>query len=328
MDSLHVTFDLKDRSYMSLIKKDIFQLISENNFSNSKKGEIDIVLSEMMTNVMKHSGSEGQILIKSVYNKEIEIICIDNGVGISNLPMVMKDGYSNSGTLGQGLGAIQRLSDEFDIYSADNWGTIILSRFFGPNYDGNTSIIRGIVVPVKGEKQCGDRWAVKVKGDKYEILVSDGLGHGKEAQAASEAIEDCFMKSSCKGPEFLEEAHYNLTRTRGVVAALLNVSITRKQMTFTGIGNIMCRISSRTGTVNAMSYNGIIGHSFPSSLKTNIYTLAHGDRIIICSDGIISRWDEQRFPNVFIHDGALAAAAIYKDFNRGNDDVLVLIINI
>ena len=40
---------------------------------------------------------------------------------------MMKDGSSSTNTLGHGLGAINRLSDFFQIYSMRDWGTVSYS---------------------------------------------------------------------------------------------------------------------------------------------------------------------------------------------------------
>ena len=41
----------------------------------------------------------------------------------------LTDGYSTAGTPGTGLGAVRRLANEFDIYSAPGEGTIVMARF-------------------------------------------------------------------------------------------------------------------------------------------------------------------------------------------------------
>jgi hypothetical protein len=45
----------------------------------------------------------------------------------------------------------------------------------------------------------------------------------------------------------------------------------------------------------------------------------------MCSDGIQTRWDLNRYPAILKYDSTVLAAAIYKDFTRGNDDASVLI---
>ena len=40
----------------------------------------------------------------------------------------LRDGYSTAGTLGTGLGAIQRLSDQFELITTEGKGTAICTR--------------------------------------------------------------------------------------------------------------------------------------------------------------------------------------------------------
>src|SRR5919205_939377 len=128
----HVSFNAADRSYFAILKKEIHALAIEAHFSTKKVGEVDIIVAEMVSNVVKHAGG-GQLLVKPITENSvngIEIICIDNGKGMTDVSRMMMDGVSTTNTLGGGLGSIKRLSDKFQIYTLKNWGTIILSRIF------------------------------------------------------------------------------------------------------------------------------------------------------------------------------------------------------
>ena len=60
--------------------------------------------------------------------KGIEIICEDQGPGITNIDLVMQDGYTTSRGMGMGLPGAKRLMDEFDIKSSEGVGTTIKQR--------------------------------------------------------------------------------------------------------------------------------------------------------------------------------------------------------
>ena len=60
--------------------------------------------------------------------KGIEVICEDQGPGIANIDLVMRDGYSTSRGMGMGLPGAKRLMDEFDIRSQEGVGTTIICR--------------------------------------------------------------------------------------------------------------------------------------------------------------------------------------------------------
>jgi serine/threonine-protein kinase RsbT len=47
----------------------------------------------------------------------------DNGPGIANIELAMKDGYTTGNGLGLGLSGAKRLSNEFDIQSRPGEGT-------------------------------------------------------------------------------------------------------------------------------------------------------------------------------------------------------------
>src|SRR5688572_20152652 len=84
-----------------------------------------IVATEAATNVWKHAGG-GEVQIRSLsawQDPGVEILAIDRGPGLANLQECFADGYSSAGTAGNGLGAMMRLSREFDGYSEPGKGT-------------------------------------------------------------------------------------------------------------------------------------------------------------------------------------------------------------
>src|SRR5215204_5128502 len=112
MDNCQLIFTVADRSYFALLKKDIHVLAAEVGFSSERAGRVDIIVAELVSNLVKH-GSGGHLLAKKVLDVNngagIELISIDDGPGIPNVKKMMEDGESTKNTLGQGLGAIQRL---------------------------------------------------------------------------------------------------------------------------------------------------------------------------------------------------------------------------
>ncbi len=49
----------------------------------------------------------------------------DQGPGIAELELALRDGYTSGGGMGLGLSGAKRLSDEFDIVSAPGQGTTV-----------------------------------------------------------------------------------------------------------------------------------------------------------------------------------------------------------
>ena len=91
---------------------------------------VPLIVTELATNLFLHA-TGGEIIIRMLpveVGSGIEIIALDRGPGIADVRRCMADGYSGGGTRGCGLGAVRRLSTEFDIYSTQPAGTVVMSR--------------------------------------------------------------------------------------------------------------------------------------------------------------------------------------------------------
>src|SRR5215831_17430290 len=109
----YTTFRADDRSFFSLLKKDIHQQVVAAAFDDIRIGKIDIIVAEITSNLGKYAEG-GQLLAgmgSDAYGRYFEVIGMDAGPGIPDLGRVLSDGYSSTGSLGHGLGSIRRLSD-------------------------------------------------------------------------------------------------------------------------------------------------------------------------------------------------------------------------
>ncbi len=313
----HVSYIITDRSHAHQIKKDVRVIAETVKFNLTRLAEIDILVSELLTNLIKHSPLGGELLVKPfIHHGEegLEIICMDHGPGIPDLPRMMTDGSSTAGTLGQGLGAIKRLSDTFEIYSLKDWGTIILSRKYkkGKVVKSTDKFkIGAILVPKPGEVLCGDGWAYKIQNNRLKIIMVDGLGHGPEAYLAAQQSIDYFMKSTEVSPAaVIKSMHQEVKKTRGVVGVLAYIDVNAQTMQMCGIGNINARLSGFFNAKVLMSYNGIIGHNIPNRVHDQPVEMGNA-LLILCSDGIKERWDLMKHPTLSKFDISMTAAVIY-----------------
>lgn len=340
----HQRFVIADRSYLNIVKRDISKLAESYGFDETGIGKINIVVSEMVSNLIKHTTDGGEILVKPTDEdlKGIEIICLDRGPGMLNPEHLMADGVSTSGTAGEGLGAIKRQSTFFDYYTQDQGGTILLSRIFKTVVHSpyQTRIIAkpekleigAVMVAKTGETLCGDGWHLQLTDGKVLILAVDGLGHGPDAnEAASQSIASFRNNAAYSPAETLRQIHSDIRRTRGAVGAVLHINKKSPEVQFCGIGNINGKVfsitTSKTITVtkNLISYNGILGHNIPNTVHNQLTAMNPGQLLVLHSDGVKSRWDLNKYVDLHRHDASLIAALIYRDFNRGTDDTLVIV---
>jgi len=330
----HITFSLGDRSYLAIVKKGIHKLAAQANFSAKKIGEIDLVVAEMGSNLIKHAGG-GEILaglVKEDQETALELISIDNGPGIAEPEKIMKDGASSTQTLGTGLGSIKRLSDVFELYTKKDWGTIILSRInvkeSAKKKQGRNRIhYRALVVAKPGETVSGDgTYAINSGDGMTRLLVADGLGHGEEAnRAVTRAIQAFAGFESDSPAEILRHLHADIKKTRGLVGTIVIFDPFKKIWKLCGIGNISTRLSGYVESRSYIPYNGIVGHNIPNTLNDQELSQKDYQQIILCSDGIRSRWENARHPTIQKYDLVVQAAAIYKEFGRRTDDMSVVI---
>lgn len=329
----HLCFTVADRSYFALLKKDVRTIATEAGFSESKVGEIDIIVAEIVSNLVKH-GDGGNLLVKKIVQDDIdglELIAIDNGSGIADLNRMMADGVSTTNTLGQGLGAIKRLSDHFQVYTQKDWGTILLSRVFkSPLALQKKEIeVRTVIVPKVGETECGDGFHCEINNEESRFFLGDGLGHGKEAALAVNTAMESFRGSKETTPsESIKNIHLQVKKTRGLVGAIAHYYTLQKTWRICGVGNIAIRFINGIEQKNMMSYNGIIGYNIPKTLKDHEVAANEIQLLILCSDGIRTKWDLWKYPGLFKYDLSIVAAVLFKDFARNTDDMSVVVIRI
>jgi anti-sigma regulatory factor (Ser/Thr protein kinase) len=329
-DEAHLVLRADDRSYFALLKKEIHARAVAAGFSARRVGEVDIIVAELVTNLVKHA-SGGQILVKGVEEKGrkgIEILSIDNGPGMNDVNRMMSDGVSTTNTLGHGLGSIKRLADVFQVYSQKEWGTLALVRVFAKAAPLNAkplpAEVRSVVLPKPGETECGDGFFCEMEGPVIRMFLGDGLGHGADAAHAVQAAGAAFLEcTESDPPEIIRYINERVRKTRGLVGTVALFDTQKMEWQLCGVGTIATRIITAASARNYMAYNGIIGHNVPRTLNTQVIPWEKGQNLVMCSDGIRSRWDLARYPALLRHDLALLGAALIKDFARLTDDMSV-----
>lgn len=330
----HQSFLLTDRSFLNTVRKEIHRQAETYGLGESALGKIDIVVSELTSNLVKHTTGGGELLVKPVSRggvAGVEILCLDTGPGMAEPERMLEDGVSTVGSQGEGLGAVKRLADEFELYSQPGSGTVVLARLYNggrppkarealEDYD-----IGVVMVPKPGEEACGDGWAMRQRDGMCALLAVDGLGHGPEAQLAALEASEAFLRETAFEPSrTLPAVHAAIARTRGAVGAVAVLDGKLNRCLFCGVGNISGRIFSAEGAKNLLSYNGILGNNYPGSVSDHTFGWAPSSLLVLHSDGLQSRWDLGKYPDIKRCPTSVIAAVLYRDFSRKRDDVLVI----
>jgi anti-sigma regulatory factor (Ser/Thr protein kinase) len=287
-------------------------------------GRVGIAATELATNLHRHGGG-GELFVQPVAANGahvIELIAVDRGRGMENVERCLVDGYSTGGTAGNGLGAVRRLAQEFDIYSIAGQGAVVMARIGG----SVAARFGAISVPVAGEVECGDAWRLAIGEDVSAALVADGLGHGGAAAEAARAATTAFGETPFELPRIvMERLHRASHGTRGCAAACARIE-RGGATSYAGVGNIYSALVSTDTSQGLVSYDGTLGVR-ATKMRQFEYRRGVGALLIMHSDGISARWDLAGRPGLLQRHPAIVAGVLYRDHARSRDDATVLVVD-
>jgi anti-sigma regulatory factor (Ser/Thr protein kinase) len=175
------------------------------------------------------------------------------------------------------------------------------------------------VRPLPGERSAGDACAAIDWSRGVVAAIVDGLGHGPNAAVAA----DAFIASVREAPELpLDEmfarAHRALVKTRGAVAAVARFDEIDGRVELAGLGNIaltFARSAERRGD-HPVVVPGVLGSAY-RSVRPHALPFASGDILVMCTDGVRSRFDFTSVRQLDVRDGA---EAIVRAHAKSTDD--------
>jgi len=294
--------------------------------------EVALVASELASNLVKHGGGGSLVFapISMPPRLGLQIEAFDDGPGIAKAKDALMDGYSTSGSLGYGLGTVNRLMDEFEIIPRNERGTHIVCRKWvrdhPPSLRPSPFEIGIATRPKPGFDQNGDDFVVKHWADNTLVGVIDGLGHGEPAHLASVAARN-YVESHYDLPldDLFRGAGFACRGTRGCVMALAQFDWEREKITFGSVGNIEARVIGNSTPVNLIVRRGIVGLSAP---EAHICEHAWGPEYMLAlhSDGVSARWSWRDFPHLVGKTATQIARGMLQTLAKPTDDATILIV--
>jgi serine phosphatase RsbU (regulator of sigma subunit) len=173
---------------------------------------------------------------------------------------------------------------------------------------------------------CGDAHFVAPLSDGALMAAIDGLGHGVEAAAAARLATQCLARNAAEPVAVLiQRCHEALHGTRGAAMTIASWNFEDSSMSWAGIGNVeavLLRADRKTQPDRITLRGGVVGYRLPS-LRVSGVTLSRGDTLIMATDGIASEFitgvARETSPREI-------AEAIHREYARGTDDALVLVV--
>lgn len=149
-------------------------------------------------------------------------------------------------------------------------------------------VVDHLTSPKVGEHDNGDAVVVRHEEQGSLVAVVDALGHGPAAAAVAQAATSHLLNTSLAGGmrAIISSLHDHLRGSRGAAAMVL--TFFNRRIEGCGIGNVELR-SYGTG-VPAVLTPGILGRTLPR-MRIFEAELVVGDRLLIYSDGISTRFD-------------------------------------
>jgi anti-sigma regulatory factor (Ser/Thr protein kinase) len=324
VQSLAVT----ESSEIAQARRAVAALAARQGFNEEHAGRAALVAMEICSNMVKHGGG-GELIAQPLTHAEcrgIGLIGLDKGPGIEDMAKCLRDGFSTGSSPGTGLGAINRISQVFDVYSQPGHGTAVLAQLWLEGRAPRSAALEigAVVVPKSGEVECGDTWCHVERAGGALLMGVDGLGHGLAASQAANMACDVFMTEKSRAPgAVLERIHANLRTTRGAAIIIIDIDWERGQLVAAGIGNMVAATVEGNTVKRIPSYNGIVGHARPR-IRELSYPVGPETIVVFHSDGLNTTWQPERYPGLMQHPCATVAGVLYRDCKRGRDDSLVV----
>jgi anti-sigma regulatory factor (Ser/Thr protein kinase) len=322
-------FPIEDRSHIGEARRAGTEIAQALGLAADLTGKVALAITEAGTNISKHAG-QGRIVLRQLALGPVhglEILALDRGPGIADIAASLRDGQSTAGSQGTGLGALSRLPHEFDLYSRPQRGTALRLVFWAKSPAPATGLEVGAVsVPKSGEAVCGDQWALESDGHRATALIADGLGHGIEAAKAARAATQVLAQNPLGPPGALIAAcHEALTTTRGAAVSVVRLDPGAGTGTVAGVGNISGRVHVGTVVRNLVSHNGTVGHTV-RRIQEFTFPFPADALLVMHSDGLVTHWNLADYPGLASKHAGLIAGVLYRDHDRGRDDVTVVVV--
>jgi serine/threonine-protein kinase RsbT len=122
------TLPLEKDEHVVIVRQTVRSLAVGLGFSLVGQTKLVTAASELARNTLQHGGG-GVAMLEALNDgarRGIRLTFEDQGVGIADVALAMKDGYTTSGGLGLGLSGAKRLTHEFAITSAPGRGTRVV----------------------------------------------------------------------------------------------------------------------------------------------------------------------------------------------------------
>jgi serine/threonine-protein kinase RsbT len=123
------TLPIRTSADIVVVRQRLRAWAAELRFSLVDQTKLVTAASELARNTLEH-GKGGDVRIEWVENgprRGLRLVFEDQGPGIPDIELALKEGYTTGNGLGLGLGGAKRLVNEFEIQSTPGQGTRVVA---------------------------------------------------------------------------------------------------------------------------------------------------------------------------------------------------------
>lgn len=325
---------VRDEAGLILLRSRLRAVAHRKKFVGVEIEKMELVCNEIVTNQIKHARGSGmvQLWARGDTDQSLDIFGLDYGPGIEDLEHSKKDGSTTTGTLGKGLGAIERLSKESAIYSLpadarhiNRWhGTAVWAHFLAEKQKTRPTIEYGAFLRAFQDSfYNGDYIKIKNGADRVQWVHLDGLGHG---ELAAEAVLPArsILEEEVELDERISVLSEKLKLGRGAVGVLGEISASDEYLRITGVGDMNAYVIS-DGERRTMSMaSGILGRQH-RSVNVNEVSFSKRAVVITTSDGV-KGWKIDTLPQLWRLHPQMIAFVMGNILGRSNDDTSLVVV--
>lgn len=133
MNDLNEWLSICHSADVVLVRERVRTLGTKRGLSSVAIEALATAATEITQNLVLHAvGGEVSVQTTNDSRPALTVVARDQGPGIEDLELALRDGYSTKGSLGLGLPSARRLVDDFEIDSAQGIGTTITLRKWLP----------------------------------------------------------------------------------------------------------------------------------------------------------------------------------------------------
>jgi serine/threonine-protein kinase RsbT len=260
-------------------------------FSATERTQVVTAISEVAGNIWLYAGRGSVELVAADEPDRVglTVVALDQGPGIPDVELAMRDGYSSRGGMGLGLPGAMRLMDDFELDSEPGRGTTVTMARWRPK--PGAAVRERPLMDWSAASGAGEAFALRIPFPNGVLLAGvAGLGRGEEAEAAAAAARAVLERHPSESPiDLFQRCHEELRGSRGAALALAMVSELDARMTWLAIGRAEAALLHAAPSRGPMSEEapklpGVLGQRLPS-LRASTVLVRRSDTLVLSSGG-------------------------------------------